>query len=280
MVRIAHIIHPVIVDETSDLVVAQPITLETMRLSKEMARDTSNVSLYAVQYHDEERIRLPDCFIRTPDLTRSIADIKTFKTRKKLALIGDILDALYNTSRADYFIYTNVDIALMPGFYLFVTAMIERGHDAFVINRRTISDHHTLIKEIPFMYAEIGEPHKGYDCFIFKRDVYPRYRLGNICIGTAWIGRILLANMLANASRFREFRKEHLTFHIGDPCPWRGEEFADYLQENLGEYRGLFTRIEAERGAFNPILRSYLLDTGDARIIPDFETYYNPVVPA
>lgn len=273
MLSIAHIISPVLVDNTSDLFIAQPITFETMRIAREFAKDIAEVDLYAVQFHDESRIILPDIFKRTPDLTRSVADIKTFKQRKKLPLIKDILDTLYESSQAQYLIYTNVDIALQPYFYQAVDMFLRQGYDAFVINRRTITGKYTTVEQIPFMYAEIGDSHKGYDCFIIKRELYPKFKLGTICIGTAWIGRALLANMATYADKYREFRDEHLTFHIGDPCTWRNEQFNDYFQENWNEYLKIFQQLEKECGLFEPNLHSYLLDSGDKRYIPDFKIY-------
>jgi hypothetical protein len=273
MLSIAHLINPVIVDNSSDLVVAQPITFETMRIAREFAHDAVKIDLYAIQFHNEPRVPMPDIFQRTPDLTRSVTDIKTFKQRKDLPLIKDILDTLYESGQTDYLIYTNADIALQPYFYRFVAGAIGQGYDAFVIDRRTITDKYTSIDQIPLMYAEIGEPHKGYDCFIIKRELYPKFKLGTICIGTAWVGRALLANMATYAARFKEFRNEHLTFHIGDSCTWRNETFNDYFQENWNEYLTIFQQLEMECGQFESMVRSYLLDSGDKRNIPDFNKY-------
>ena len=273
MLKIAHIIHPVMAAPPSDLVAAQPITFETMKIAREFAAGIAGISLYAVQYHDEDRIPLPACFIRTPDIRRSVFDLKTFKKKRKLALIKDILDTLYESAgEADYFIYTNVDIALQPYFYKAVARIIAQGCEAFTINRRTITGKYASLREIPLMYAEIGESHKGYDCFVFKREIYPAFKLGTICIGTAWIGRALLANLAAYAAVFKEFRNEHLTFHIGDPCPWRREEFSDYFRQNREEYLKIFGRLEKERGEFTPDWQAYLLNTGDRRIFPNFKS--------
>lgn len=260
MLKIAHIVHPVVVDHTSDLIVAQPITFETMRTARKYAKGTAKVQLYAVQYHDEERIPLPRCFKRTADIERSVTDVHTFGEKRKLALIKDILDALYESAKADYFIYTNVDIALQPFFYLTLSRIIEQGYDAFVINRRTITDRYSAIRDIPLMYGEAGDPHPGYDCFVFKREVYPEYKLGDICIGTAWIGRAMLANLVAYGSKFKEFQDLYLTFHIGDPRPWMKEEFSDYFLHNRRELLKIVEQIESESGKFDPVWRSYLID--------------------
>jgi hypothetical protein len=273
MISLAHVINPVVVDHTSDLIAAQPITFETMRVAKEFSKNRVDVDLCAVQFYDEPRVPLPGEFIKLPDLTRSIADIKAFKRKRELALIKDILDALSKSSLAEYFIYTNVDIALQPYFYLSIAKIIEKGTDAFVINRRTIPGRYGDIERIPFMYAEVGEPHPGYDCFVFRRDMYPKFKLGTICIGTPWIGRALLANMVTYSNQFKEFRKEHLTFHIGDSLEWRKDEYRDYFQNNRNEYLRIFRLLEEEKGGFQPVWHSYLLETGRNRQFPEFELW-------
>lgn len=267
----AHLIHPFLAPATSDLFMAQPITIETMLRAKIFTPPEVTVGLYTIQYVDEAPISLPADFKSLPGLVRSVAHIKSFQQPRKLALIIDLLEPLYQHSEADYLIYTNVDIALQPHFYQFVAHIIQQGYDAFVINRRTITETYTTIPAIPFMYAQIGEAHKGYDCFVFKRQLYPRFVLGHICIGTAWIGRALLANMVTHAEKFREFRHEHLTFHIGDPCSWRDPAYNDYFSHNQEEYHSIFARLESQHGPFEPALHSYLLDTGDSRYLPDFE---------
>lgn len=251
MKKVAHLIHPVIVPKSSDLVVAQPITFATMHAAKEFAKNEIDVSLYAVQYHDEERFELPDCFIRTPDLDRSIGDIKPFKKRKKLALIGDILSTLYRVSQADYLIYTNVDIALQPYFYRTVAKMVDQGYDAFIINRRTIPAHYEKVEEIPLMVAELGEKHPGWDCFVFKRTLYPHFELGTVCIGTDGIGRYMIANLSVIAKQFKIFTDLHLTFHIGDGRPWESVQLDDYARHNRDECKRILTNLDKKYGPFD-----------------------------
>ena len=85
MTKIAHIIHPGDVPQSSDLFVAQPITFETMRIAKEFAKGKVDVSLYAIKHHDESP-HIPDSFLITNDLNRSVMDIKSFKTKENLHL--------------------------------------------------------------------------------------------------------------------------------------------------------------------------------------------------
>jgi hypothetical protein len=68
---------------------------------------------------------------------------------------------------------------------------IGEGYDAFVINRRDIPGIYSSVTDIPLMYAEIGTPHKGYDCFVFKRELHPKFKLGAVHVGSAGIGRCL-----------------------------------------------------------------------------------------
>jgi hypothetical protein len=249
--KIAHIIHPVVVAPPSDLAVAQPVTFETMRMAQEFAGDQVDVKLYAVQYDDEERLPLPAGFVRTRDLTRSVWDMAHFSKRRKLALIKDILDILYESTEADYLVYTNVDIALQPYFYLVAADIIRQGYDAFIINRRTIPDHYRSLEEIPLMFGELGEKHPGWDCFIFARHLYHQFQLGNACIGTDWIGRMMISNMAALAKRFKVFKNLHMTFHIGDERVWENKDFSDYAAHNREECRKTLMGFDRKFGPFD-----------------------------
>jgi len=251
MISLAHVINPVVVDHTSDLIAAQPITFETMRVAKEFSKNRVDVDLCAVQFYDEPRIPVPGEFIKLPDLTRSIADIKAFKRKRKLVLIKDILDALSKSSLAEYFIYTNVDIALQPYFYLMVSCIVRQGYDAFIINRRTIPEAYTRIEQIPLMYAELGEKHRGWDCFIFHRSLYPRFRLGTACIGSGWIGRLMITNMSALAKKFEIFTDLHVTFHIGNKKAWKAPPWDDYLEHNKNECRRILEDFDLKYGPFD-----------------------------
>lgn len=232
MRKIAHIINPVIVPTTSDLHIAQPITFASMFAAKEFASTAVAVELYTAQF-PEDRAIIPDGFTITHDLNRSVLDIGSFHIQRKLPLMGDILNRLYNSTDAEYFIYTNVDIALMPSFYTSVNALIDVGFDSFVINRRTLQPHYTGIHELPLMYAEIGQSHPGYDCFIFKRSATPKFALDDICIGAPKIGMALIANMACNATKFKEFSDGvHLTFHIGNDRTWTNPDLQDYTNHN------------------------------------------------
>ena len=247
-ITIAHIINPFVVGKDSDLFTAQPVTFETMRTARNAAAKEVQVELYAAFYPEDETI-VPDYFSRVAPLNRSILDIniagKPEKPRK-LPLLKDILDRLYWKSSADYFIYTNVDIALMPEFYLEVKKYILKGYDGFVINRRTISTRYHEVKDIPMMIKETrkrGEKHPGYDCFVFQRSAYPYYQLGTACIGANWVGRVLIADIMAFSRRFNIFKDLRLTFHIGDDRGWLAVENNAYNNHNESQLIMIFENL-------------------------------------
>jgi hypothetical protein len=193
-----------------------------------------NVEQFAICYPEDESV-LPKDFTILPYMERSVLDLATFKTKhRKLPLFVDMLDALYKNSDADYFIQTNADIGLMPHFYDAVRRIIETGYDAFCINKRCISSHYTDVKDLPLMYSELGVAHNGYDCFVFRRELYPDFKLGNVCMGTPWSETTLAASMLTYARNMVVFKNSHLTFHIGDRRSWM--QLHDYRQHNTEEF--------------------------------------------
>lgn len=257
--KIAHIINPVNVTEKSDLFIAQPITFETMRRAKKYARDNNlDVELFYTCYEEDLTIA-PKEFTQTKLLEKSILDYREFEKKRKLPLIKDILDRLYESSDAEYFIYTNVDIAVMPHFYTEVKNIIDKGYDGFVINRRTIDKKYTSIEEIPEMYSDIGEKHPGYDCFVFKRDVYPNYELGTACIGANWIGRVIISNVIAYSHKFKVFEDEYLTFHIGDDRSWKISDFNNYDKNNEECLKELLVDyLKKGRNLHDPLLKLFI----------------------
>jgi len=262
VLKLGHLINPVTLDDSSDLFVAQPVTFETMRLARDFALDCAEVSLLTAQY-PEDRGLVPEWFQPTPDLERSILDIGTFQKERKLPLLVDVLNRLYRSiPDADYMIYSNVDIALMPHFYLAVNRFVEAGYDSFVINRRTISGSFNGIEDIPLMFSETGEQHPGHDCFVFKRNIYPRFILGDVCIGINWVGRVLLWNLMCHCKNFNEFKSAHLTFHLGNDKRWKGSGYSDYSAHNKREALKVLAELDKKCGPLDKIkpIHPYIRD--------------------
>ena len=233
MIKLAHIVNPVNAPPGSELQRVQPITYESIRQAKTFTAPGIEIELYAVAY-EEDRTVIPDFFTMLNNLDASVLDHGIFAKKKKLPLIREILTKLYKHTDADWLIYTNADICLMPQFYSAVAAMIAEGHDAMLITRRRISKHYDSPAQLPMMYSEIGGSHPGYDCFVFHRSLMDKFILDNICIGVPFIEVTLLHNFIAFAKYLKHADDIHLTFHIGmEVMPPIDQEYYKY---NRGIY--------------------------------------------
>jgi hypothetical protein len=226
MVKLAHIVNPLVVgNPDSDLRYAQPVTIRSMRLARDHAARTAEIGVtqYAA-FYEEDRAAVPEDFLVTPVLERSVLDCVEPAARtggRKLPLLRDILDRLHAAAPdADYLIYTNIDIGLWPDFYVEVARRIQSGCDAFMIGRRTLGTEFTAPEDLDRILAQEGKPHFGFSCFVFPRDHYPDYLLGDTCIGLQPIGVTLAVNMIQRARRFEIFSRDRLTFHLGDDRVW------------------------------------------------------------
>jgi hypothetical protein len=212
-VKIAHIINPVKVAKNNELSLVQPITFQSINEAIKHHKG-ADITIYTTQYPEDHEI-IPAEFIVLPDLERSISSIHPDLSDRKLPLIGDIIDQLKNLKDVDYFIYTNIDIALMPYFYDFVVNYLNKGHDALVINRRRITKAHFQSNNLASMYADVGKSHPGFDCFVFDKALLAKFYFDEICIGMPFIETSFIHNIIAHAKNPSFHTKEHLTFHIG-----------------------------------------------------------------
>jgi len=230
MLRIHHIVNPVALGPSSDLYLAQPITFASMQRAREAARDIVDVRLHAVCYAEDVSM-LGNHFDTHRVIEQSVLDTGTFLKQRKLPMLKDLLDPS-DHEQADYIVYTNVDIALMPWFYTIIAKRVEQGHDAFIINRRTIATEPSLPTELEAMYAQVGELHPGLDCFVFSKDILHQMVLAQTCIGVTFIGKVLELNLMALSKKYMLYKYDHLTFHLGDDRSWRNPDLDDYMEHN------------------------------------------------
>jgi len=203
-------------------------------------RHPLEIELLSIQFPEDHEI-IPSYFKKLPDLTRSVLEVKSFPNKKKYPLIKDVLQKLYESTDAEYLIYTNSDIALMPQFYLAVNDFIAQGYDAFIINRRRVSRKFKSVEDIPMMWSEVGSTHPGFDCFVFHRSLYPKFVLENICAGVPFVEATLAYNFFAFSSNFKLFTDKHLTVHIGlEVMP---ERAADYHHFNHAEFNKVYKQL-------------------------------------
>ncbi len=236
--KIGHIINPVNIGESSDLYLAQPVTFESMLRAKNYSKFSADITQYIIGYEEDVTI-FPEKFSPLPLLTKSVMDFGSFKKSRKLPLIKDILFSLNQETDLDYIIYTNVDIAVMPYFYDYIIDKIKTGSDSLIINRRVIKETENL----NFMFAEVGDAHPGYDCFVFKKEQLPNFILGSVCIGANWIGRAMIANLLVHSKKLEIITDAHLTFHIGEDGAWLIENFSEFDHHNKAEVYTIINRL-------------------------------------
>ena len=246
--RIAHLINPVKVGEERDLSWQQPITFESMRIAKDFIYDHNvnsggilgevDVEHFACFYPEDEDM-VPDGFIKVDPLKESTSG--KFKVERKLPYFKEMLDRLYEVSDADYFIQTNADIGLQPYFYLLIKQLIDDGIESFCINKRIIPE--SFVESImpknmplPLVWSFIGGNHAGHDCFVFKRELYPKLKIGKIVMGTPWSEATLIASLVAFSENFKVFKYANATFHLGDRRVWIGHELNDYRIHNTNEF--------------------------------------------
>lgn len=202
--------------------------------AKKRVEGKLEIDLLTCQFEEDSNMVHP-AFRATRNLTQSVLDYGTFEKKIKLPLIADILERLYTESDAEYLIYTNVDIGLYPHFYEQVNAFIDSGLDAFIINRRRLPAHYTQLEDIPAIYAEKGKKHPGFDCFVFHRDLYPKFKLEKVCIGVPFIEITFSQNLFALAKNFKLLDQEVLTFHIGMEI-FKGRAPKEYFKYNQKQF--------------------------------------------
>lgn len=192
--------------------------------------DAHDVSSALIEFDDHYRIG------------RTITDLADFKIPRPLPIMMDVLTAA-PVEPDDIFVFTNVDIALVPGFYGFIEAVFTRGADCAIINRRTIPGIYEDERDIPLMACETGAPHPGFDCFAFRgrlRDTLLPY---DSCVGIGLVMLPLVHQLLALADRPVVLLDAHATYHLGDDSLWLHDDFADYMAHNRREVERIFQAL-------------------------------------
>ncbi|MCR9276608.1 MAG: sulfotransferase [Pseudomonadaceae bacterium] len=222
--KICHFFSPVEVGPESDLFMAQPRVYESMLTASRHATNLENspvseLDLVAIPVESRDLSVVPgQGFIHAPTLERNLTSLGGEFT-KPLPIFADLCAAALSISDADVFVYTNCDIGLQPHFYQFVCEQL-RHFEAIAVNRRTIDDSEQNRHSLASCLAEVGKKHPGFDCFVMRRDFLQVADFREAVVGGNWIGRVILANVLARHKSFRVFIDEHLTFHLGDDRAW------------------------------------------------------------
>lgn len=249
-VSFCHLINPFPCPEDSEHGIASKITYASLRIAAdEAAKHGIQVEVNAVVLPgDEIAIKSPAKL--AGHLSRTVQDIHPMTPKRPFPLIADILLTGAESSNCDYLIFTNMDIAVQPDFYVQLQEIIEQRFESgtpFTVFRRNISSHYNRIDQLPEMYRQAGQIAYGYDCFVFPASYVSQLDLGNCCIGAAHFDYLLFI-MLDAVSGFRARRINDLplTFHIGNDIAWSSQ--IDYIEHNLAESLAAIQRM---RGRFD-----------------------------
>ncbi len=178
----------------SYLYIAQPLTLKSLLRAKQNSDSDLTVDLFTIK-HKSENIDPPKSFIQVKDIEKYACEYIPFlkdTVQKPLPRLTDIINGLYQASEAEFFVYTNLDISLMPSFYNYIKKLILQGHDAIYINRENLPKEYNGVRldesNLDLCYKVSGTPHVGIDCFVFKRSIVTKLNLRNAFywISTHW----------------------------------------------------------------------------------------------
>ena len=211
--KIIHLINPFAAPDNAENQITQKLTLASIVKAKDAFSRNGSVEVFATCFENEQ-IELPIEISQTAHLISSVADLHSFSSKKRLPFIADIFSK-FDFLEGDYFIYSNIDIALKPDFYNFVYDEIQKGFDALIINRRRIPYKEYSPSDLPALYKITGKTHPGFDCFVFKSGLQQQFELKRICVGIPFVEASIVHNLFCFASRPKLYPDEDLTFHLG-----------------------------------------------------------------
>jgi hypothetical protein len=93
------------------------------------------------------------------------------------------------------------------------------------------------------IYKEHGRKHPGFDCFVFHRCLFPKFKLDGICIGVPFFEISFSQNLFALSGNFKLFEDEILTFHIGMEI-FKKRTPDEYFQYNKKQFWKLIKQLE------------------------------------
>ena len=165
--------------------------------------------------------------------------VKVLPGGNRFPRIADILDAACPEEELlpdrDYIVYMNADINVP--YYFFdhadLNLNIFPAGSALVINRKDLLDETACITA--GMVHEAAKMHVGFDCFVFPRQAYGKFRLGDCVIGRPPIGALLMTNLLHLVPQVSLLDDSLITWHAGDGSrsSWMDETARQEVDENF-----------------------------------------------
>jgi hypothetical protein len=215
MTKIAHVVNPVKIDQESEFFKIQKSTLQSIEIARTHSDPNDEIDLWYVQGY-LENFNLTNPWNILGSLSRNISSQNSDLASRNLPVFQDIIDIInQKLSNYDIVIYSNMDIAVLPFFYDFISHAYQLDHDAIVINRRRISSQFINEKSITNSFVEIGKSHPGFDCFALSPSIYKKLNFESICLGIPFF-EVSMIHQIAVYSRNPYWvLDKHLTFHFG-----------------------------------------------------------------
>jgi hypothetical protein len=246
-ISFSHIVNPFLAPEGSEHSIASRITFASLRRAVHEARTAGlDVEVRAVVLSGDEGAIEPPAIQGMP-LTRTVQQIRELHPVRPLPLISDILIQGSTGATGEYIVFTNMDIAVQPNFYIGLRDLIANRFGPFtpfVVYRRNIDVRFSRADQLAEMYGAEGTVGYGFDCFVFNLRYIGELDLGNCCIGSAHFDNLLFMGLdAASGFRMGRVRDIPLTFHIGNEIGWT--RHMDYIEHNLTECMAAIKRMEA-----------------------------------
>jgi hypothetical protein len=89
-------------------------------------------------------------------------------------------------------------------------------------------DHTKIIDLLPELEKLEGRSHGGCDCFVFLKNIIPKLKIGNVCVGYPPVGTTLWSAIKSMTRKHRHVytgggAKNAYTFHLGRDLGWRND---------------------------------------------------------
>jgi FkbM family methyltransferase len=253
--RFGHIVHTYASPAGSTGDRTQGYTFAALERAARFVGEKARVELISVHLAQDGDFP-PRLFAKAPELTRTVLDIGDFRVPRRLPLLFDILEkGLAAAREAEFIVFTNADICLMPHFYEFVSTILDLGFDTLVINRRLTGTFPADTRWGALLESDYGGPHPGFDCFVFPTRFGARMVRSDACVGAGHVMRSLLYNLVALSENMLILTDVHATYHIGSDSDALRPEHDDYVQFNQDNAKDVLNALIE-----NPIARRRLRD--------------------
>lgn len=251
MTSFVHIVNPFIPKPGTEHEAALSLTFESLQQAIAVAASHPqlSVTVHAVVVPGEEAAaRPPVSSIRY--IHRTIQDLRPLRPYRPLPLIRDVLASGAARVNPDYLIFTNADIAVVPGFYVRLAELADgplgRGVPFSVYRRNIFERPRDAMDAARLAESPRATVGYGYDCFVFPAKLLPELDLGDSCIGSAHFDYLFaMALDLASGFRFKRVTDEVLTVHLGNGLEWSQQ--MDYIEHNLAEAVAAIDRMKQMR---------------------------------